>query len=152
MHLLIKTALAAVILLISCSGGGPLTPSDSFKLIKTAAEKNDSEMIAASLSSQSLAKIAELKTLISGMDSRQLDILAENYGFPRERLLALKDSDAVYLYFFSDKTGIKLGRYFDESIVSIDIRGNRAAVKTESGVELDFLREGPYWKFDLSSL
>jgi hypothetical protein len=64
----------------------------------------------------------------------------------------MKESDAVSLYFFSDVTGIKLSRYFNENIVSIDIRGNRAAVKTESGIQLDFLREGPYWKFDMSNL
>jgi hypothetical protein len=34
----------------------------------------------------------------------------------------------------------------------MDVQGSRARLKTESGIELDFLREGPYWKYDMSEL
>jgi len=86
------------------------------------------------------------------MHSDQLLILSEKYGYSQEKLKDLKPSEAVDLYFFSDATGVKLGRYFKESIVSIDIQGNSASIKTESGIALDFVREGPYWKFNLSDL
>jgi len=138
--------------LLSCSSGGPLTPAESFNVIKHAVEKNDSEAIVNCLSISSIDKISKLTLLIKDMSNDQLSILAVKYGYPQEKLKNLKTSDAVYLYFFSDITGVKLNRYFRESILSIDIHGGNASVKTESGIELDFVREGPYWKFDLSGL
>jgi len=86
------------------------------------------------------------------MRSDQLSKLSVKFGYTEEKLRSLRISDSVALYFFSETTGVKLNRYFMESIVSVDVRGSKALVKTESGIELDFVREGPYWKFDLSDL
>ena len=152
MQILKKSIVLLFLFLVYCSGGGPLTPIDSFKAVKHAVEIKDSEKIVSCLSKGSLEKITRLKLLIKDMRDDQLLILSENYGYTQDKLKNLKQSDAVSLYFFSDHTGIKLGRYFMEKVISVDIHGSRAVIKVESGIELDFIREGPYWKFDISEL
>ena len=152
MHILKKAVVLIFLFFTYCSSGEPLTPADSFKAIKHAVEIKDSEKIISCLSKESLEKTVRLNQLIKDMRSDQLLILSENYGYTQDKLKNLKPSDAAYLYFFSDHTGIKLGRYFMEKIISVDIYGSRAVIKVESGIELDFVREGPYWKFDISEL
>lgn len=137
---------------ISCGHGGPLTPAEAFKNIQSAVERQDPEAIAGNISSAGIDKIGRLKDLISGLKTEQLDLVSSRFGYSPGKLRKMSSSDAVYLYFFSDRTGVMLGRYFKENIVSIDIQGDRAVIKTESGIELDFIREGPYWKFDISEL
>lgn len=138
--------------LVCCSGGKPLTPIDSFKAVKHAVEMKDSEKIVSCLSKASLEKTQRLNQFIRDMRNDQLLILSDNYGYTQDKLKNLKPVDAVYLYFFSDHTNIKLGRYFLEKPISVDIYGSSAVIKVESGIELDFIREGPYWKFDISGL
>jgi len=152
MHLLKKIYLFILLTQAACGSGGPLTPVESFNGIRHAVEKNDSDVIVNYLTQSSLDKISKHNQMIRGMRSDQLAMLSVKYGYPQDKLLNMKTSDAVSLYFFSDAADIKLGRYFRENIVSIDIDGKLAFVKTESGIELDFIREGPYWKFDLSNL
>jgi len=152
MHILKNAFIFMALFFFSCSSGGPLTPAESFNAIKNAAEKNDSDAIVNYLTKASLNKISKLNLIIKDMRSDQLEILSTKYGYSDEKLRSLKVSDSIALYFFSEVTGVKLNRYFKENILSIDIRGSRALVKTESGIELDFVREGPYWKFDLSDL
>lgn len=137
---------------LSCGSGGPLTPAESFNAIKIAVEKKDSEAIGNYISQSSLDKISKLNQMIKGMRGDQLKALTSKYGYTPEKLVNLKVPDFIALYFFSDATGVNLNRYFKENVVSIDIQGEHASVKTESGIVLDFLREGPYWKFDLTGL
>ena len=152
MHILKKTIILLFLFLFFCSSGKPLTPIESFKAIKHAVEIKDSEKIVSCLSKKSLEKTERLNQIIKDMRDDQLLILAENYGYTQDKLKSLRSTDAVFLYFFSDHTGIKLERYFMEKIISVDIYGSSAVIKVESGIELDFIREGPYWKFDMSGL
>ena len=152
MHILKKAIVLIFLFLTYCSNRGPLTPVDSFNAVKYGVEVKDSEKIASCLSKDSLEKTRRLNQLIKDMSNDQLLALSKNYGYTQDKLKDLKPSDAVYLYFFSDHTGIKLGKYFMEKIISVDIYGGRAVIKVESGIELDFVREGPYWKFDISEL
>ena len=149
---ILKKFIVLFLFIVSCSSGKPLTPIDSFKAVKYATEKKDPEKIISCLSKESLEKITRLKLLIKDMSNDQLLILSEKYGYTQDKLNNLKPIDAVSLYFFSDHTGIKLGKYFMEKVISVDIHGLRAVIKVESGIELDFVREGPYWKFDMSEL
>jgi len=139
-------------ILLSCGSGGPLTPIESFNLIKNAVEKNDSSAIVNYITKSSLKKINTHNSLIKEMRADQLAILSEKYGYPVDTVKNLRVADSIALYFFSDAADVKLGKYFFEKIVSVDIRGDSAQVKTESGIALDFTREGPYWKFDISDL
>jgi hypothetical protein len=152
MHILKKGIVLIFLALTYCSSGEPLTPIDSFKAIKHAVEMNDSEKIVSCLSNVSLKKTERLNQLIKDMRDDQLLVLSDNYGYTQDKLKNLKPSDAANLYFFSDHTGIMLGRYFMEKVISVDVYGSRAVIKVESGIELDFVREGPYWKFDISEL
>ena len=149
MHILKKIIVLLFLFILSCSSGKPLTPVDSFKAIKHAVEVKDPEKIVSCLSKGSLEKTDKLNSLIKEMRNDQLAILSENYGYTQDKLRNLKQVDSAFLYFFSEHTGIKLGRYFMEKIISVDVYGSKAVIKVESGVELDFVREGPYWKFDM---
>ncbi len=152
MYLLNRFFLLFLILLFSCGSGGALTPAESFNDIKSAVDRQNSEAIFVNLTEESKSKILKHNQMLKEMKTEQLAFISGKYGYSIEKLRDLKTSDAVSLYFFSDVTGVKLNRYFKDNIVSIDIRGSKAVVKTESGIQLDFLREGPYWKFDMSNL
>ncbi len=152
MHFLKRFFLILFLLQSGCGSGGPLTPVQSFNDIKHAVEKNDSDAIAGLLTVSSLEKMNKLNMLIKEMRKDQLELLSVKYGYSQEKLKNLRVADCVYLYFFSDVTGVRLNRFFEHGIITVDIKGNRASVKTENGVDLYFLREGPYWKFDLSDL
>lgn len=153
MHLLKNVLLFVFLSLqISCAAGGALTPLESFNAIKSAVEKNDSEAITGYLTESSINKMNKAAFMIKNIRSDQINKLSGEYGYPEDKLKNLKATDCVALYFFSDAVGVKLGRYFRERIISIDIHGNSAIVKTEGGIDLDFVREGPYWKFDISDL
>lgn len=141
-----------LLILLGCGGGGPLTPLESFNFIKNAVDKNDSSAIINYLNRSSLDKINKHNQLVKDLRADQITMLSEKYGYSADTLKNIKNTDSVALYFFSDAANIRLGRYFKEKIVSMDIDGNRAQLKTESGIELDFTREGPYWKFDISNL
>ncbi len=141
-----------LIILLSCGRGGPLTPLESFNLIRDAVDKKDSNAIVGYLSASTINKFDAHISLIKQMRSDQIATLSEKYGYPVETVKNLKHSDSVALYFFSETADIKLGKYFTEKVISMDVQGSRARLKTESGIELDFLREGPYWKYDMSEL
>ncbi len=152
MRLLKYFFLPLILLQISCGSGGPLTPVESFNAVKSAVENRDIEAVVKCLSQSSLDKISRHNLMVKSMRSDQLAVLSVKYGYSQDKLVNLTPADSAALYFFSDNADIKLGRYFKEGIVSVDIRSGQAFVKTESGIELNFVREGPYWKFDLSDL
>lgn len=148
----LKKYILLMLILQGCGSGGPLTPVEAFGLIKNAVDNKDSNAIVSYITRSSLEKINKHNQLVKELRADQISLLADKYGYPADRIKNLGNSDLVSMYFFSDTVNIKLGKYFCEKIISVDVDGNRAFIKTESGVELGFTREGPYWKFDLSSL
>ncbi len=137
---------------VSCGRGGPLTPLESFSAIKTAAENGDAGAITKNISSSSLDKIAALDNMIRQMKDDQIKTLASLYNCEPARLRNMKKSDYVALYFFVKHQGVDLGTLFREQVVAVDINGDRAVIRVQSGIELIFVREGPYWKLDISDL
>ncbi|HQO39037.1 MAG TPA: hypothetical protein PK986_01085 [Spirochaetota bacterium] len=153
MHILkVLPSLTLCILLFSCSRGGPLTPLDSFNEIRSAAERSDSEAILKNLSAASLAKIDSLDLMIKQMRDDQKITLANLYNCTPGRLNSMKRADYVSLYFSVKHSGTDLGAVFRDQVVTVDVEGRRALVRTAGGIELGFVREGPYWKLDISDL
>jgi hypothetical protein len=64
----------------------------------------------------------------------------------------MNPADCTALYFSRNRYGNSLADIFNDDIIAVDVNGSSAVVKTSGGFELDFVREGPYWKFDLSKL
>lgn len=137
---------------VSCSRGGPLTPLESFNEIKSAITNEDSETILKNLSASSKMKIDALNTMILQMNDDQIRQLSKLYNCDRSRLRNMKETDYVSLYFFVKHHGTDLGKIFSEQVVAVDVDGDTAVIRTQSGIELGFVREGPYWKLDISDL
>jgi hypothetical protein len=153
MHILkVILPLMLCVPLFSCSRGGPLTPLDSFNEIRSAAERSDSEAVLKNLSADSLAKIDSLDLMIKQMRDDQKVTLAKLYNCTPGRLNSMKRADYVSLYFSVKHSGPDLGAVFREQVVTVDVEGGRALIRTAGGIELGFVREGPYWKLDISDL
>lgn len=141
-----------MLLILCCARGGPLTPSDTFMVIRDAADRNDREVILKNLSSESLEKINEFIRLSAKLSDTQLRAIAHSENIPAEKIKSMKPSECTALYFSRNRYGNSLADIFNEEIVAVDVDGSSAIIKTSGGFELDFVREGPYWKFDLSRL
>lgn len=138
--------------LLSCAKGGPLTPSDTFQVIKEAAGKNDREVLMRHLSTESLEKIDEFIKLTVKLSDTQLKAIALSENIPPDKIRNMNPADCTALYFSRSRYGNSLADIFNDEIVAVDVSGSSAVIKTSGGYELDFVREGPYWKFDLSRL
>lgn len=145
-------ALILPLLFFCCSKGGPLTPLETFGEIRSAVERSDSDAILKNLSAASIAKIDSLDMMIKQMRDDQKITLAKLYNCSPGKLNNMKRADYVSLYFMVKHNAADLGAVFREQVVTTDVDGSRALVRTGSGIELGFVREGPYWKLDISDL
>jgi len=153
MHLLIRFTilLLAICCYSGCTPNGPLTPSDSFIAVRSALEKNDIKKIGDILSSETKEKIYRFLNILSELDEDQLTATADLYNIDADKLRNLEFYGALSLY-FNPGAKLNLRDIFKENIITLDVHGNRAVIRTESGYEIDFVLEGPYWKLDLSDL
>ena len=138
--------------LVSCARGGPLTPLESYEAVKTAVDANDSAAILNNLSAKSIEKIDSLDKMLKQMRDDQIASLAKLYNCEPSRLKNMKRMDYVSLYFFVKHGGMDLAALFRENVIAVDVEGSRAVIRTAGGIELGFVREGPYWKLDISDL
>jgi hypothetical protein len=153
MHVLIRLFfLSTFLFLLGCANGGPLTPSDAFMVIKDAAEKNDRGVIMQHLSAESLDKIDEFIKLTVKLSDTQLKAIAHSENIPVDKIRNMNPADCTALYFARNRYGNSLADIFNDEIIAVDVNGSSAVVKTSGGFDLDFVREGPYWKFNLSKL
>lgn len=153
MHILMKYfPVIFLLMFLGCAKGGPLTPSDTFMVIKDAAERNDREVIMSHLSTGSIEKIDEFIKLTAKLSDTQLKAIAHSENIPVDKIRNMNPADCTALYFSRNRYGNSLADIFNDDIIAVDVNGSSAVVKTSGGFELDFVREGPYWKFDLSKL
>jgi len=153
MHIVIRfISVLFISMILSCSKGGPLTPSDTFNVIKNAADRNDKEVLMLHLSSGSREKIDEFIRLTAKLSDTQLKAIAHSENISVEKIRNMNPADCTALYFSRSRYGNSLAEIFNDDIISIDVNGDSAVIKTSGGFELNFVREGPYWKFDLTNL
>lgn len=152
MHLLKRFIIVLTLFLFSaCSPAGPLSPSDSFLAIGSALEKNDIRKLSGLISTDSREKVGRFMKVISSLDDKQLAVTAEVYNVDIDKLRNIDYYGALSLYFNSNEKS-DLREIFKQNVAALDVYGKKAVIRTEKGYELDFLKEGPYWKFDLSGL
>ena len=153
MHILIRIFTFSLLLCFSsgCKSAGPLTPVDSYIAVQGAIAKNDIKLLGELVSTGTKAKIFRFRKLISALDKEQLITIAEFYNTDPSKLSGIDFYGSLALY-FSPRGELSLRDIFNEDISTVDIVGKKAVIRTESGFELDFLKEGPYWKLDLSEL
>lgn len=153
MHLLIRIFLFSCMLCFipGCKTAGPLTPADSFITVQRAIEANDIRLIGELVSKGTKEKVARFRKTLSTLDKDQLIAIAKYYNIDPAKLSAIDFHGALSLY-FSPRAGFSLIKIFNEDISYVDIFGKKAVIRTQSGFEIDFVKEGPYWKLDLSEL
>ena len=154
MHLL-KSAFLFSLPVILCAGCKPqaaLTPQAAFYDLKNAFQKSDAASLEHQLSDRSVKKIRRATLLFSHMDDRQLESLAKKFGESPERLKSLSVRDYCALTLSWDRNRNVMGAATRQNIVGINREGNRATIRVENGMELVFVKEGPYWKFDMTGL
>jgi len=152
MHLLIRIIfILSILAAAGCGSGGPLTPHESFRNIKEGLRSNDIKAIGDNITSGSRGKVETFRLILSRLDDGQIAVLSEFYNYDAERLRNIDFNGALSLYFRSEgKNSLK--ELFSREIVAVDIAGKNALLRLDNGVELDFKKEGPYWRFDLSDL
>lgn len=153
MHLLIRVV--AFFLLLNffpgCKSAGPLTPVGSYIAVQGAIEKNDIKLLGELVSIGTKAKIERFRGIVSALDKEQLIVTAELYNIDPSKLSVIDFYGSLALY-FSRRNDLSLKEIFYEDISTVDIFGKKAVIRTERGYEIDFVKEGPYWKLDLSEL
>jgi len=150
---LLKSALVLllpVIVIISCTPRAALTPQAAFHDLKEAFRKSDAAGLERQLSRDSVRKIRYMTGLFSRMDERQLDALSKKFKVSPERLKKLSVRDYCALTLALGKGSNAVGTATSRSVVGIDRKGSRAVVRVDNGMELPFVKEGPYWKFDMT--
>ena len=152
MHLLKRSRLFLVplILLVSCAPRAALTPQAAFHDLKEAFRASDAAGLERQLSLESVRKVRSMTGLFSRMDDHQLDALARKFNVPAERLKNLSVRDFCALTLGIDKGKNVIGIAVTRAIVGIDRKGRRAVIRVDNGMELPFVKEGPYWKFDMT--
>lgn len=143
---------SAFFFFLSCKSQGPLTPAEAFYELRSAVLESNSERISHLLSKNSKEKIENLSRLFSRMDDSQVKNLSKKYGVSESFFKNLSVKDYITLYLYIEGKQSVLNNAINQKIISIDWSGNEAKVKVSNGMELEFAREGPYWKFDMSKL
>ncbi len=156
MHLLsrgLATALTtALFLTAACSSRGPLSPEEAFGILQKAYHRNDPVLMLGVLSEGSMRRIRSMTALIGSMSEGQREKMAAQFGASAEALADL--SPANYLGFQMRLARARnedaLGRALDSGILKSEINDAGATLTAQNGMRLSFVKEGPYWKFDMT--
>ncbi len=154
MRLLMPAWLLFALLIASagCAPQAALTPQAAFHDLKNAFRKSDAASLERQLSAGSIRKARAAISMFSKMEDRQLRALSEKFGVEPERLRRLSVRDYCALILALDRGKSVIGAATSRAVTGIDRKGDRAAVRVENGMELVFVKEGPYWKFDMAGL
>ncbi len=152
MRVLRIAALSALLqILISCSPGGALTPREAFIQLRLAYVNSDPKMMMGCLSSKSLKSLSDAAQLMQGMREDRRQALADYYGVASLRKKQITPEDCLLVHFSMERKSPAVSRAVRHRIIDIERNGTAATVRVENGMDLRFVREGPYWKFDLAS-
>ena len=139
---------AFMFVLLSCSPGY-LTPHKALVGLHSAFVKHDVKLMRSILSENSAAKISVLRENLASLGDKQAESVSKLYGLSAQELKNVSEEELLNFFMFWQKNVLFHG---DFSIADIVESENKALVKLRNGNELDFVKEGPYWKFDLTML
>ncbi len=137
---------------IACSSRGPLSPEEAFGVLQKAYHRNDPALMLTVLSKESISRIHTMTALIAAMGERQREKMAEQYGASAEQLAHLSPADylGLQIRLARARNEDAMGQALDSGILKSEIRGTSATLTAQNGMRLSFVREGPYWKFDMT--
>lgn len=146
--------LAVLLLLLNtaaCMCRGAVTPQQAFASVKEAFEREDAVLLSANLSSAGLSKIDAVRSQFAAMPDAQLNAAAQLYGMTAVKLKAMSREDIIRLIIIHDKKALFSGNSNPEGI-EINESNGTANVLMANGSELRFVKEGLYWKLDITDL
>ncbi len=157
MHLLRTIAIYIIIgfaLFISCKSEGALTPEQAFNKLRNAYQNSDAGAVVAILSTGSNNKVKEIIAMIAAMDENQLKSLSERFEVTVDKMknLSVKDYIALQLSMGEKIGGDILKEITKHEIIGTDKNERTAVVRVGNGMEIVFVKEGKYWKFDMKDL
>ncbi|HOD13325.1 MAG TPA: hypothetical protein PLA65_06215 [Spirochaetota bacterium] len=144
--------IALALALVSCSPQAAVTPRGAFNDLREAVRAGDAAALERQLTTASLARMREAAALFSRMEDRQVEALSEKLGVDAQRLrrLSVRDYCALTLAAGGERNVIRVAAR--QEIVGVSRKGARAVIRVSNGMELHFVKEGPYWKFDMTLL
>lgn len=151
MHILkIATLLLGGLFLYSCSPQGAVTPEMAHIMLRDAYRNSDSEMFTAQLSRKSIEKIQFILANIKKTDRGQCENIASKIGTDCDTLKKLTPVSYVSLQLSLDR---KPGNNSIKNFLQSEITGKKSfpqkcTLVTANGMEINFVKEGPYWKLD----
>jgi len=141
-----------ILIFLSCSPGGPVTPQDSYKAVAECILDKDYKRFYGLISDNTKDKIRAYGDKLKKLSKKQLDSVALSYGLEAEKLKGLDDVELSALLFMSDRSRSSLLWMKKDKMSSFDISGSFSKILTEGGRTVIFTKKGPYWEIDLSDL
>jgi len=151
MQLLKKLTIVILLLAAACTSGGPISPEEAARQLREAFAAHDAKALRSLLSKKSLEKVSLMVTSLKSIDGRQRENVARYYGFKPEALASL-NSEIFLSQYIKNESKKVLGTVLTSEIARVERGKTSARIHFEAGAALEFVREGPYWKFDLTKL
>ncbi len=152
-YLGIISFLASFLISVSaCSGSGPVTPVEAYRNVMVYINEKDYNSFYDSLSAGTKDKLVKYKQILDSLEKKQLAKVSSTYGLPERQILSLNNKELAALVFLSERSRSSLLPLLKEKIGTVNISGAFAEISTEKGRIIVFVKEGPYWKIDLSDL
>jgi hypothetical protein len=130
-----------------CSGKGALSPREAFDKAASAYRSEDAGAILKLYSKETLAIYSDAVRTINAMNAEQRRALSANQLIPSEGSISIRDFVGFHIKAAHQNSDDPVFESLTHSIMLIDVKGDRAVIKTDNGVLLHFVREGLFWKF-----
>ena len=139
---------------ISCRARSPLTPEIAYSMLRDAYMQGDGAAFWDLLDLSSRRQIEELTRLIRTMDDAQAGALAEKLAISPNELKTITPASFISLQIALDKRPGHdiLGGMFTGQVLRKRESREKCVLHVAGGLELTFVREGPYWKFEMNGL
>ncbi len=145
----IAAAIIVVSQLVSCSGA--LSPRAAFEDLRVSIEEGDSGLFKKLLTSEGKRSLQSMCAAFSDMKPSQLDAAAQRFGMSSNEMRKL-DVDGLAVHYLASMKNSGFGKSVFSGIESIKRSESSAVVRTKNGADIEFVKEGAYWKISPSSL
>lgn len=107
-------------------------------------------MVIPLLSERSKKEIKEMIGKFNRINPSARKRIASVYGVKEERLSGMSGRDFILLCLYLDRKNDAVRNALKNKIVGVDRKNKRAVIRVANGMKLFFVKEGPYWKFDMN--
>ncbi len=134
-----------------CSQRGPVTHPQAFMALKEAYQTGNDSALSSLLSSNSINYIKKIALALSRLQNSSKKQLAVQFDIEEDKLNNLTPQTYIDLYMKLNTTYTKdiVSETLDQKVVSISEAGAQVSYRMSNNVTLYFVKEEPYWKFDL---